>query len=153
MTAPLRETIREVLQVRNTPNGKAIYDAYISGPAPWLSAVFVGFDGQEGRMEFREIKISEERGDYVLNIRKASCGMGCKGEESAIFRVGFYSQTTRSEAHRMVQKNARSGIKRLIHAEIIAHPADVGLPIDILVVEPARAYWSQGNSEGCEVIY
>lgn len=152
MTAPLRETIRDVLQVRNTPNGRAIYDTYISGPAPWLSVIFVGFDGRESRIESREIKVSEERGEYFLTTYKASCGTGCKGD-AAIIRSGYYSGTSRAKALRLVRQNARAGIKRLIRTEIAAHPTDVGPPIDILVVERTRAYWSKGNREGCEAIY
>lgn len=152
MMAPLRETIRDVLGEVNTPLGKEMYDTFIAGPAPWLSALFVGFNGRESRIEFREFKISEEQGEYILTTFKGSCGTGCKGDD-VIIRSGDYSQTPRAEALRMVRQNARAGIKRLIQAEIIAHPAEVGPPIDILVVEPKRAYWSKGNSEGCEAIY
>jgi hypothetical protein len=152
---PLAQTVQDVLQLRETQNGKRIFDKFIIGPAPWISAVFVGFNGHESRIEVREFKVSlDAAGTVGATTFRMSCGEKCVGESSLV-RSGNYPDASRAAVVKTL-KGSQSftvlGIYNFVNAEIKADPAEVGPPVNILVVEPQRAYWSDGYNDGCEAI-
>jgi len=146
----LEETVRIVLQ---HPQARERMRKQLAGEVPWFTTAFVEYDGRTTRVASTETFVSSIVGAEI-KLRSGpvhSCPGDC-ANGNILWQLATHNVSTQ-EARAMIDQSSSSpdAVVRIVMEEAKRSP-DVGLPISILTVEPTRAYWSPGNSEGCEAI-
>jgi len=152
MEAPLYRTCENVRNTRpRLAVSRRLYEERIKPKKPWISAVFIGFDGKQIEVAREEIVLFEDSGECRVAYTPTTCINDCtKGP--ALLRLGYHTVPTEQAQQMIWNGNAVLGIKNLIRAEIKANKREVGVPIDILVVTANVGHWVGANKKGCKAI-